>query len=234
MDFRSRLLATLRAIRPVLEVEGVLVVGSELPNLLQPDAASTLVVSRDVDVAVPISAHEAVKRALRRVVSLRASPEEPSVWTPLTPELLEVNLIGLDPSLADPTEIQVKEDDELPLMVFGTLSLLRPGQPLEVEGLRIPRPRAAGLALEKLLTDRSGVKGDRDLLVAAGLLSLADDETITELVGVARGLAPEHRHAVISNLSVMSLMAPVEGMPDPRPLRALAAELLRRIEMETA
>ena len=33
---------------------GVLIVGSEVPNLLQPHAASTLVVSQDVDVALPV------------------------------------------------------------------------------------------------------------------------------------------------------------------------------------
>jgi hypothetical protein len=34
----------LRLIRPVLEAPGILVVGSEVPNLLEPGAASTLVV----------------------------------------------------------------------------------------------------------------------------------------------------------------------------------------------
>lgn len=42
MTFRDRLLATLRAIRPVLEVPGIMVVGSEVPNLLQPDDAEEL------------------------------------------------------------------------------------------------------------------------------------------------------------------------------------------------
>jgi hypothetical protein len=39
---------------------GVLIVGSEVPNLLQPGAASTLVVSQDVDLAVPLGRLEAV------------------------------------------------------------------------------------------------------------------------------------------------------------------------------
>jgi hypothetical protein len=230
MAFRSRLLATLRAIRPVLEVEGVMVVGSELPNLLEPGAASTLVVSQDVDVAVPLAAHEATKVALRSVTVLRPSAEEPSVWVPASDELLEVNFVGLDPGLTDPTEVHVQDDDELPLMVFGALSLLRPGTPLDVEGLRIPRPRLAGLALEKLLTDRTGAKGDRDLLVVAGLLALADDASVDELVEVARTLPAALRHAVVSNLSILSLLPPHEGMPDPRPVRALAASVLRRFD----
>jgi hypothetical protein len=39
VDFRSRLIATLRAVRPVLDEPGVLVLGSEVPNLLQEGAA---------------------------------------------------------------------------------------------------------------------------------------------------------------------------------------------------
>ena len=45
MTFREQLLATLRAIQPVLRVPGVIVLGSEVPNLLQRDAAATWVVS---------------------------------------------------------------------------------------------------------------------------------------------------------------------------------------------
>ena len=52
VTFRDRLIGTLRLLRPVLEEPGVLVVGSEVPNLLEPEAASTLVVSQDVDVVV--------------------------------------------------------------------------------------------------------------------------------------------------------------------------------------
>jgi hypothetical protein len=33
--FRDRLIATIRAARPVLETKGILVVGSEVPNLLE-------------------------------------------------------------------------------------------------------------------------------------------------------------------------------------------------------
>ena len=228
--FRDRLFATLRAVRPVLEEPGILIVGSEVPNLLQPGAASTLVVSQDVDIVVPLASHEATKRALRSVTALRASADEPSVWVPASGDMLEVNFIGLDPALTDLTEVQVKEDEELPLMVFGALSVLRPAPPLEIEGLRIPRPRLASLALEKLLTDRSGAKGDRDLLVVAGLLLLADDESVAELVASARALPSDLRHAVTSNLAALSLLAPVDGMPDPRPLRARTAALLARLD----
>ena len=67
MTFRERLIGTLRQLQPVLEEPGVLVVGSEVPNLLQPDAASTLVVSQGVDLAVPVDRVGPVKRRLAQV-----------------------------------------------------------------------------------------------------------------------------------------------------------------------
>ena len=51
--FRDRLIATIRAARPVLESPGVLVVGSEVPNLLEAGAAATLVVSQDPRSGMP-------------------------------------------------------------------------------------------------------------------------------------------------------------------------------------
>ncbi len=65
MSFRERLLATLHAARPVFEVPGVVVVGSQVPNLLKPDVAATLAVSNDVDIGVPVSSHAEVKARLR-------------------------------------------------------------------------------------------------------------------------------------------------------------------------
>ena len=65
VDFRTRLLSTLKAVQNVLNVPGVMVIGSEVPNLLQPDAASTLVVSQDVDIGVPVARLDDVKAALR-------------------------------------------------------------------------------------------------------------------------------------------------------------------------
>ena len=55
VDFRARLLSTLKVVQEVLNVLGVMVIGSEVPNLLQPDAASTLVVSQGVDIGVPVA-----------------------------------------------------------------------------------------------------------------------------------------------------------------------------------
>jgi hypothetical protein len=54
MTFRDRLLATINAAAPVIESAGVLIVGSEVPNLLEPGIASTLVVSQDLDIGVPV------------------------------------------------------------------------------------------------------------------------------------------------------------------------------------
>jgi hypothetical protein len=78
---------------------------------------------------------------------LRRSEEEPSVWLPLEAELLEVNYIGMQ-TRGEPAETYVLEDSELPLLVFAHLSLLRPGKPLDIEGLAVPVPRPAGLLLE--------------------------------------------------------------------------------------
>lgn len=229
MDFRKRLVETLRAAEPVLRVPGVLVVGSEVPNLLEPGAASTLVVSQDVDVAVPLRAHAAVKERLGQLRGLHPATEEPSVWLPDGPELIELNFIGMDPK-ADPTVAYVLEDPQLPLMVFGALSLVRAGPILDIDGVPVPLPRPAGLMLEKLLTDRTGVKGDRDLLVVAGMLATASEGDLDELASEYRGLDAELRYAARSNLTVLSMMAPLEKMPDPTHQRAKVAELLRRLE----
>jgi hypothetical protein len=230
--FRERLLATLRAVEPILDVQGVLVAGSEVPNLLELDAASTLVVSQDVDLAIPVSVHDEVKARLDQITLLEPSVDEPSVWVPRAPasELIEVNFIGLDPTIVEPIDTYEKSDARLPLMVFGPLSLLSAGSIVEVDGLRIPLPRPAGLALEKLVSDRTGEKGDRDLLVVAGLIAHMNDTQLDELVRLHRTLSVELRHQVRSNLSILSLLGVRPGMPDPRPQRVAVDVLLQRLE----
>jgi hypothetical protein len=229
VGFRTRLLATLRAIQPVLDEPGVIVVGSEVPTLLALDAPAPLVISRDVDIAVPVQAHDAVKRSLRGVSGLRPAAEEPSVWEP-TGELLEVNFLGLDRRLTDPRQAYVLEDDTLPLLVFGGLSLIQAGAPLALGGQTVPMPRPGGLALEKLLTDRGGEKFDRDLLVVAGLLDRIDEAQEADLVRAYASLPEDLRAQVRANATVLSLLGPVAGMPDPRPVRARVASLLKRLE----
>jgi hypothetical protein len=127
VTFRDRLVATLRAVSPILDVDGVLVVGSEVPNLRERGAASTLV-------------------------------------------------------------------------------------------------------LEKLVTDRTGIKGDRDLLVVLGMLLVASDDDVREVVSLYATLDRDHRHLVRSNLSLLSLLGALPGMPDPVPHRALVASLLVELE----
>ncbi len=232
MDFRSRLIATLKAVRPVLEEPGVLVLGSEVPNLLQDGAAATLVVSKDVDLGIPVSQHARVKLRLGEIDGLKASTEEPSVWLPEREELIEVNFLGIDHAIQHPSETYVLEDDLLPLMVFGPLSWVSPATPIEVEGLVVPVPRKAGMILEKLVTDRSGVKGDRDLLVVAGILPLCDESDLEELETLFRRLPAELQYAVCSNLTLLSLLDPVRGMPDPGAQRRAVASLLRRLQGE--
>jgi hypothetical protein len=227
--FRDRLLETLRAVVPVLEEPGVVIVGSEVPNLLEPDAAATLVVSQDVDVGVPVSRHAGVKRRLDAVRGFRPSPDEPSVWVPDDSRLLEVNFVGMDES-QELTEAYALDDDRLPLMVFGPLALVREGERLSVGGFGIPLPRPAGLLLEKLVTDRTGEKGERDLLVALGLLLTAKPRDVEEVVTIYATLSPELRHTVRSNLTILSLLRPRAHMPDPERDRGRVLELLRALE----
>jgi hypothetical protein len=233
VTFRDRLLATIRAARPVLASAGALVVGSEVPNLLQPGAASTLVVSRDLDIGVFVDRHAQLKESLDGLRGFVPSPDEPSVWTPVDPRLLELNFVGIDPA-QDPSEAYVLEDDRLPLLVFGALSLVTPGPPVEIEGELVPLPRPAGLLLEKLVTDRTGEKGERDLLVALGLLGAMDDAALDELDSGYRSLRPDLRHAVRSNLTILSLLDAREGMPDPRPRRREVSDLLARLDATEA
>lgn len=234
MTFRDRLLATLRAIAPLFEEPGVMVVGSEVPNLLEPGVASTLVVSQDVDVGVPVERHASVKRRLAQLRGLRQSSEEPSVWIPESPELLEVNFLGLDAKTRDSSDTYLFEDPELPLLVFGFLSLLRPGTPVQAEGVRVPVPRVAGLLLEKLLTERSGEKGDRDLLVALGLLLVSNDADLDELESIHRPLPDDLRHTVLANLATLNLLERRAEMPDPEPHRDRVTALRLRLERREA
>ena len=231
MTFRERLLATLRAVEPILDVRGVLVAGSEVPNLLEVDAAATLVVSQDVDLAIPVAVHDEVKARLDRITRLVPSSDEPSVWVPRpdAAELIEVNFIGLDPAIVEPIDTYEKQDDRLPLMVFGPLSLLTAGSVIEIEGLRIPLPKPSGLALEKLVSDRTGEKGDRDLLVVAGLLASMTPADLDQLERRYLDLSTELRHQVRSNLSILSLLDARPGMPDPRPRRPVVDALLHRL-----
>lgn len=232
MEFRDRLLATIRAARAVLEAPGVLVVGSEVPNLLEPGAAATLVVSQDLDVGVRVEWHGELKARLPQLEAFEPSPDEPSVWVPRDGSLLELNFIGID-AAQDPAEAYVLDDDRLPLLVFGALSLVAPGVEVELAGTRVRLPRPAGLVLEKLVTDRTGEKGERDLLVALGVLTLMTPGDLDELDAAFQKLRPELRHAVRSNLTILSLLDARAGMPDPGPGRATVAALLRRLERGT-
>jgi hypothetical protein len=173
---------------------------------------------------------QAFKARLGRVEGLIRSEEEPSVYVPTASGLIEANFLGLDRRIREPGETYVFEDPELPLMVFGPLGLLRPGRVVDVEGLRVPLPRTADLMVEKLLTDRTGEKGARDLLVVAGLLSETTASDLDDFVAVARSLSPESRHSVASSLTLLSLMDGRPGMPSPDLVRRHVTQLLSTLE----
>lgn len=232
VTFRDRLLATVAAARPVLEVPGVLVVGSEVPNLMEPGAGATLVVSQDLDIGVPVDRHAEVTRVLPALDAFQQSPDEPSVWTPRDPHLLELNFVGIDAG-REPDEAFVLEDTVLPLLVFGALSMLVRGETIDVAGTRVSLPRLAGLLMEKLVTERTGEKGERDLLVALALIMLAEADDVAEFTASLATLAPEWRHVVMSNLTVLSLLSRHAGMPDPTRERERVAGLLARLRPST-
>jgi hypothetical protein len=104
------------------------------------------------------------------------------------------------------------------------------GALLRLEGLRALLPRPAGLMIEKLLTERSGIKGERDLLVALGLLQVSTEDDWSEFVRLAGDLSAEQRHGMVSNLTVLSLMKPMAEMPDPTVMRQEIARLITRLE----
>ena len=101
---------------------------------------------------------------------------------------------------------------------------------LVLTDLRVPLPRPAGLLLEKLLTERSGLKGERDLLVALGLLLVSRSEDIDELASEVESLRDDQRRTVMANLALLSLLRPLSGMPDPTEAREILASLMRRLE----
>ena len=230
MDFRTRLIRTLEAAEALLKVPGVIVIGSVVPNLLQAEGAPALVISEDVDLGVPISRHHELREALDRLQDFEASSTEPSVWLPRREELIEVNLVGMVTSQEKISDVWILEDPDLPLLVFGTLSLLQPGRIVEIENLRVPLAEPAGLFLEKLLTERSQHKGARDLLVAAALMQVMSNEDWKFVEAHYLCLPKDLAHHIRSNLSILSLMEGVKGMPDPAQQRTMIAELLSRLE----
>jgi len=182
-------------------------------NLIEPDAASTLIVSQNIDLVIPIAVHSQVRDAL------------PSN----DPERLEINFIGRDPDLHENTDSYVLEDPTLPLMVFGLLGFLREGEAIDAGGVRVPLPKPAGLLVERLLTERSGLKGERDLLVALGLLMHCEESDVVEVADLFRQLPGNARAALLANLAVLSLMRPLPAMPDPVRGRGLVEALLARL-----
>src|SRR5690606_31675891 len=109
------------------------------------------------------------------------------------------------------------------------LSLVRRGDTVEIDRMPVPLPRIAGMVLEKLVTERTGEKGERDLLVALGMLLVAAPADVAELEQQFAALAPEHQHVAMSNLTLLSLMKRHTNMPDPEPERARLATLLRQL-----
>ncbi len=228
MEFAERLLMTIKDISDLF-IDGVIVIGSEAPNLFSFYEKSPVIVSKDIDLGVDVKAHNGLKEKITGLQTFKISEDEPSVLTPLGPQL-EVNIVGIDRRLTDISESYVLEDSRLPMMVLGNLSLIEPGQVINIAGINVPMPKKAGLLLEKLLTERSGIKGERDLLVALALLLIINEQEKTEFLMSYGKLDPELRQQILTNLTLLSALPPHHAMPDPRPCRQMIFEFIQRIE----
>jgi hypothetical protein len=102
---------------------------------------------------------------------------------------------------------------------------------IEIDGLRVPLPRVGDLIVEKLLTDRTGEKGARDLLVVAGLFTVATGADLRDVLSVVRELSAESRHEIRSSLTVLSLMNGHPNMPEPSQVRREVQDLIERLEL---
>ena len=54
--------------------------------------------SRSCVIGVPVSQHGPLRERLADLREFEPSPEEPSVWNPRSPDLLELNFVGIDPA----------------------------------------------------------------------------------------------------------------------------------------
>jgi hypothetical protein len=233
VNFRTRLIGTLRALRPIFD-EDVLVIGSEVPNLLE-GGRTVVIVSQHIDIGVPVTSHSRVRERLRELDGLRASAEEPSVWLPEDgrEDRMEVNFVGMDPALDDIADSYVLDDDVLPLLVLGNLSLLERGERVDIEGVHVPLPEPTSLLIEKLLTERSGIKGDRDLLVALALITSRRGYSEARLRAALPQLQVEDVAAIRANLAVLSLMEGQPDMPDPTEFRRTVLAFLEVVDEAT-
>jgi hypothetical protein len=63
-----------------------------------------------------------------------------------------------------------------------------------------------------------------------GLLASASEADIDEVEETFRELPADLQYHVCANLSVLALLEPVPGMPDPRDYRQTVAQLLGRLD----
>lgn len=95
---------------------------------------------------------------------------------------------------------------------------------LEVEGVLV-----IGSEVPNLLETGAASTLVVSLLVVLGMLLVARDADLVELVDLHRTLPADMKDAVVSNLTVLSLMAGVPQMPDPARHREIVARLLERL-----
>jgi hypothetical protein len=189
-SFKDRLMATVLCLPDVLGDDGF-IVGSEVPNLylLQRGLPGRgLFVSQDVDVALSM---ESTSQRIRALEDWKSSDDEPSILLPVdATKHMEINLLGIDPEFSL-DEVAVHRRGGY--VIFGTLGLIQKTT-LALDGVKIPVASLSTIALEKLATARSGIKGDRDLHVALMAIELMDAEEHVSLKEMIHRLPDEYRH----------------------------------------
>ncbi|MBE7439598.1 MAG: hypothetical protein HS115_14165 [Spirochaetales bacterium] len=215
---------TLRDLRPV--ADQVIVIGSEVPNLSRIHSGADLFVSQDIDLAVPI---ENLERTDEQIPMLfehyRQSSDEPSILLPRDDARLEINFLGVDFRSQDLDDISLHRGRHISFLAFGTLTLIKPVD-LTIEKHRFRVAEHRSLFLEKILTERSSIKGERDLYVAA--LVFKEIQSPQEIIHMREdilALDSERKFFASDNLASLILMIE-KGHPDLRNSVSLLKELL--------
>lgn len=226
--FRDRLLRTVRDVTRALGDDGV-IVGSEVPNLhllAARPAGRGLFVSQDLDTAFRLPG---TGQAIRRLRGWRALPGEPSVLAPADPgRRLELNLLAIDPGLSLG---EAEVDARLGAAAFGTMNLIRRTF-ISLAGRRVPVATLASLAVEKLATARTGIKGGRDLHVARMAVALMRAPDLVDVKAALRGLPPELAHHAAGNVAILLAQDEIGGTRTSRRERAGLEILAEAFELE--
>ncbi|MEW5692344.1 MAG: hypothetical protein AB1765_03500 [Candidatus Hydrogenedentota bacterium] len=205
ISFRTKLLNTLKILKDILP--HTIIIGSEVPNLIRINKKVDLFVSEDIDVGIPVLKFKIIKSGIKRLLKkYYVSRDEPSILCPKTNELLEINFLGIDKNLDDLDDVYIFRDGLVSFIVFGTLSLIK-GKKVSINGMKVILAEPASLLVEKLLTERSHIKGERDIIVAGLLLEVIDiKKEMKHILAMINALNKDKRYLIQDNLSTLILI----------------------------